>query len=240
MADLGVDDIEESFNLAANYIQNNHSKFNKDDLLKFYGFYKQATVGKCNTTRPGIFNFQEKAKWDSWNSLGNMSQYEAQTLYVNRLNKAYPDWSDNKENNKTGSAFGASVSRPKKDESDEISATSIQDFVKEGNLEKVKKCLEIIEDSELNSLDDEGLGLLHWAADRGNPEILATLLQHKNINVNLQDSDGQTALFYASSCGHSDCVDILLKFNANRQILDNENLTCLDVAFDDNIKQLLS
>lgn len=238
MADLEMNDLEETFNLAVNYIRNNHSKFGKDDLLKIYAYYKQATVGKCNTSRPGLFNFQEKQKWDSWNNLGEMSVQEAQSLYIARLSEAYPEWNDNKDNRK--SAFGLAVSRPKQDESEEITATSIQDFVKEGNLDKVKKCLEIIEDSELNSLDDEGLGLLHWASDRGNLDVLETLLLHKNINVNLRDSDGQTALFYASSCGHANCVEILLRYNADKEILDNENVTCLDVAFDDNIKKLLS
>jgi acyl-CoA-binding protein len=233
------DDLEEEFSSAANYIQNNHSKFNRDDLLKFYGYYKQATVGKCNTSRPGMFNFQEKAKWDAWNALGGMEKEEAQSLYIEHLNSVFPDWSSKKEAKKSGGAFGASVSRPKI-EITESSENSIQDFVKQGNLEELEKSLLEIDASSLNSLDDEGLGLLHWAADRGNPEILTTLLKQDKIDMNLRDSDGQTPLFYASSCGHSECVKILLEHKADKSILDNDNSTCLDVAFDDKIRELLS
>ena len=33
-----------------------------DDIkLKFYSYYKQATIGDCNTECPGIFEFQKKA-----------------------------------------------------------------------------------------------------------------------------------------------------------------------------------
>jgi hypothetical protein len=186
-----------------------------------------------------MFNFQEKAKWDSWNALGEMGKEEAQSLYIEHLNSVFPEWSSKKEAKKSGGAFGASVSRPKV-ETTESSENSIQDFVKQGNLEELGKSLLEIEGSSLNSLDDEGLGLLHWAADRGNPEILTTLLKQDKIDVNLRDSDGQTPLFYASSCGHSECVKILLEHKADKSILDNDNSTCLDVAFDDKIRELLS
>lgn len=239
MSEFDEEELEEEFNLAANYIQNNHSKLNKEVLLKFYGYYKLATVGKCNTSRPGMFNFEGKAKWDAWNASGDMEKHEAQSLYIVHLNNIFPDWSSKKESKKNVAAFGASVSRPKTEDS-EVTGNSISDYVKQGNLEELKKILSEIGATELNSLDDEGLGLLHWAADRGNPEILNCLLNTANINVNLQDSDGQTPLFYASSCGHSECIQILLKHNADKTILDKENSTCLDVAFDDKIKELLN
>lgn len=238
------DELENSFTLAANYIQNHHNQFNKDDLLKFYGFYKQATVGKCNTSRPGMFNFQDKAKWDSWNTLGDLSKEEAQKSYINHLDTISPDWNTNKKESKQGSrgsgSFGAFVSRPKAEDPEENAGTSIEDFVKQGNLTELQTVLTRINPSQLNSLDSEGLGLLHWAADRGNSEILSFLLSTKGIDVNLKDSEGQTPLFYASSCGHVDCIQLLLKHNADKNILDNDNCSCIDVAFDDNIKQLLS
>ena len=34
----------------------------------------QSTVGKCNAEKPGAFDFVGKAKWNAWNSLGDMSQ----------------------------------------------------------------------------------------------------------------------------------------------------------------------
>lgn len=93
---------------------------------------------------------------------------------------------------------------------------------------------------ELNSLDENGLGLIHWAADHGNAEILEILLTQKEIDINLQDSEGQSALHYAASCEHFECVKILLENNADKTILDNDGNTSLDVASTAQIKQLLS
>lgn len=34
----------------------------------------QATEGPCNTPKPGMLDFVNKAKWDAWKSLGDISQ----------------------------------------------------------------------------------------------------------------------------------------------------------------------
>ena len=39
-----------------------------DEQLELYGWFKQATVGDCNTERPGMFDLKGKAKWDAWKS----------------------------------------------------------------------------------------------------------------------------------------------------------------------------
>ena len=53
-----------------------------DDLLALYKYYKQATVGDCNTERPGMFDLKGKAKWDAWNSLKGVPQKEAEGKYI--------------------------------------------------------------------------------------------------------------------------------------------------------------
>ena len=53
-----------------------------DDLLTLYKYYKQATVGDCNTERPGMFDLTGKSKWDAWNSLRGLSQEESKSKYV--------------------------------------------------------------------------------------------------------------------------------------------------------------
>ncbi|KAF8907286.1 acyl-CoA-binding protein [Gymnopilus junonius] len=57
----------------------------QDDQLYFYKYYKQATIGDVNTTRPGLLDFTGKAKWDAWNSVKGTSQEEARKLYVEKL-----------------------------------------------------------------------------------------------------------------------------------------------------------
>ncbi|XP_054863303.1 acyl-CoA-binding domain-containing protein 5A isoform X2 [Amphiprion ocellaris] len=56
-----------------------------DMMLKFYSYYKQATVGSCNIPRPGFWDAVGKAKWDAWNSLGDMSKEEAMAAYVDEM-----------------------------------------------------------------------------------------------------------------------------------------------------------
>lgn len=53
-----------------------------DDKLAFYGFYKQAKFGPCNTGQPW-FNPVEQAKWSAWKKLGGMSKDDAMKAYVN-------------------------------------------------------------------------------------------------------------------------------------------------------------
>lgn len=237
--------VEDKFNLAANYIQSHHHQFNKNDLLQFYAFYKQSTVGVLDTkiqSRPSFFKLQERAKYDAWSSLGTMDQEEAMISYVDLLSKLVPDWFEDisSDGEGSGSNFGVTVSRPKAEEYIDDSEKSIEDFIRDGNIEKLKELLTNIEPSDLNSLDENGLGLIHWASDRGNTEVLTMILNTKSINIDLQDGEGQTALFYASSCGHKACVKLLLQHGADKEIVDNEESSCRDVAYDDEIKLILS
>ncbi|XP_012589622.1 PREDICTED: enoyl-CoA delta isomerase 2, mitochondrial isoform X2 [Condylura cristata] len=50
--------------------------------LKLYALYKQATEGPCNVPKPGVFDFVNKAKWDAWSGLGNVSKETARQNYV--------------------------------------------------------------------------------------------------------------------------------------------------------------
>jgi len=54
-------------------------------MLKFYGYYKQATEGPCNDAKPNFWDVIRRAKWDAWHKLGDMSEEEAMTRYVDEL-----------------------------------------------------------------------------------------------------------------------------------------------------------
>uniref|UniRef100_A0A3Q3JWP8 ACB domain-containing protein n=1 Tax=Monopterus albus TaxID=43700 RepID=A0A3Q3JWP8_MONAL len=49
--------------------------------LRIYALFKQATQGPCNTPRPGMLDFVNKAKWDAWKSLGSTPQDDARQQY---------------------------------------------------------------------------------------------------------------------------------------------------------------
>jgi diazepam-binding inhibitor (GABA receptor modulator, acyl-CoA-binding protein) len=58
--------------------------------LELYGLYKQATVGDCNTSKPGILDFVGKAKWDAWNQFKGMKNFKAMELYIKKSSEADP------------------------------------------------------------------------------------------------------------------------------------------------------
>ncbi|XP_025023161.1 acyl-CoA-binding domain-containing protein 5 isoform X2 [Python bivittatus] len=56
-------------------------------MLKFYSFYKQATQGPCNSSRPGFWDPIGRYKWDAWSALGNMPKEDAMIAYVEEMKK---------------------------------------------------------------------------------------------------------------------------------------------------------
>ncbi|MRH93031.1 acyl-CoA-binding protein [Nocardia sp. SYP-A9097] len=86
-----------SFQSAVTYVNdpaNKGSIDNSNDIqLSFYKYYKQATVGDCDTPRPGMTDIKGKAKWDAWNSITGMSKEDAEANYVSTLQRAAPDYS---------------------------------------------------------------------------------------------------------------------------------------------------
>lgn len=61
----------------------------KELLLKFYGYYKQATIGPNNQPKPSFWDVVNRAKWQAWDNLGNMSKEKAMEEYVDELKKVY-------------------------------------------------------------------------------------------------------------------------------------------------------
>lgn len=246
MSDLEdeVDVLEEEFTRATKYIERSHDQFEQKELLKFYGLFKQATVGKCNVPKPGIFNMTGRAKWTAWSELGDLSKDDAMRGYIRQLASLKADWDQQQgegDDFKPQNASWVSVSTFAQ-EVDCLGPEdkSIVDFIKDGNLEKVREALASSEiNAVINELDDEGLGLIHWAADRGNGAILQLVLDVARADINLRDTGGQTALHYASSCGNYECVKLLVDSGADRTLPDDEGETCEDVAFDSKIKKLL-
>ncbi|MEZ4317654.1 MAG: acyl-CoA-binding protein [Myxococcota bacterium] len=53
-----------------------------DELLKLYALYKQGSAGDVSGSRPGAFNFKERAKYDAWAGVKGTSKEDAQAKYV--------------------------------------------------------------------------------------------------------------------------------------------------------------
>ena len=76
-----------AFNIFYDYFNSFSCLAGNEAKLKMYALFKQATSGKVTSKRPGMMDFVARAKWDAWNSLGDMSQEEAQKAYVGLINE---------------------------------------------------------------------------------------------------------------------------------------------------------
>ncbi|KAF4524739.1 hypothetical protein B566_EDAN013807 [Ephemera danica] len=231
--------IESKFERAARHLQMIAANLDSANLLEIYGLYKQATCGPNNTQQPSWFNVTAKRKWEAWKSLGDLSKVESMRKYIVLVTSLDPDWEDEEEDSKPQDAFSGwvSVSCPvfEPDEAINDADKTLLDWAKEGVTSKV---LELAVSQDINQWDEEGMTSLHWAADRGNSDMLKCLLS-LGADINFQDSEGQTALHYASSCGHVAVVKLLLSHGANFSILDKEGDSPADVAASPDISKLM-
>nr|XP_014087048.1 acyl-CoA-binding protein [Bactrocera oleae]XP_014087049.1 acyl-CoA-binding protein [Bactrocera oleae]XP_036224902.1 acyl-CoA-binding protein [Bactrocera oleae]XP_036224903.1 acyl-CoA-binding protein [Bactrocera oleae] len=76
---------QEEFDKAAENVKNLNSTPSDNDLLELYSLFKQATVGDCNTDKPGFLDFKGKAKWEAWNNRKGTSQDAAKIAYVEKV-----------------------------------------------------------------------------------------------------------------------------------------------------------
>uniref|UniRef100_F1LC62 Acyl-CoA-binding domain-containing protein 5 n=1 Tax=Ascaris suum TaxID=6253 RepID=F1LC62_ASCSU len=87
--------IDEGFESAVSIIQNlpkeGPVKITRDQKLRFYSLFKQATIGPCNVPRPSFWNVVDVYKWDAWNSLGSMESNEAKKKYVEAFREFVDD-----------------------------------------------------------------------------------------------------------------------------------------------------
>lgn len=241
MSDLEFSDEEDrelgkTFSVAAKYVAGNVDKFDEGELLELYGWYKQSTSGNCEGNRPRIFQLTKRAKWDAWNKVRFTPKDQAMEKYIELVRAKCPELTSSTE---TASNSWVSVSTLKPDHDDILEEDkTIFDHVQEQNFEKFIQALENCPD--VNELDDNGLSLIHWAADRGQDEMLRLLLKRPEVNVNVLDEDGQTPLHYAAFCGHQKCAQVLLDAGADTKIKDGQGQTCYDVAYSDAIRSLLT
>lgn len=79
-------DLETEFNLKCEKIRNSTANpsitIENNVKLNFYKYYKQSTIGDCNTPQPYIYQFEKRALWDAWNSIKGTTKEEAMKMYI--------------------------------------------------------------------------------------------------------------------------------------------------------------
>ncbi|EUC45810.1 hypothetical protein COCMIDRAFT_94583, partial [Bipolaris oryzae ATCC 44560] len=85
--------------------------------------------------------------------------------------------------------------------------------------------------SELKKADKDYWTHFQWAAENGNRNVLALLLQTGKADIEAKNSDGWTALMQAARDGHRDTVKVLLTIGkADVEAKDNDGWTALMLA----------
>ncbi len=77
-----MSDLKAQFDQAAQDVQKLPKKPDDKTMLSLYAFYKQATVGDVQGSRPMGFDMVGKAKYDAWAKLKGTSSDMAMQAYI--------------------------------------------------------------------------------------------------------------------------------------------------------------
>eukprot|EP00039_Didymoeca_costata_P005121 m.78686 g.78686 ORF g.78686 m.78686 type:complete len:236 (+) comp12683_c0_seq1:82-789(+) len=228
------------FEDAVQRINASNVSLSNENKLKLYGYYKQATIGDNDASKPALWEFTKRAKWDAWNSLKGTSQSEAKDAYVEIVSSYIASNNENgTEKEMLGLGISTSTLRGEgaEDVLSDVDKTS-WDWIKEGNIEEFTILLKKTP-SILTETDAEGLACLHWACDRGHLKMVQFLLESQ-ADVNCKDNEGQTPLHYACLCEHLEIVKLLVASEADINVKDSSDLTPFDSTEDTVIHDFLN
>lgn len=88
----------------------------------------------------------------------------------------------------------------------------------------------------LDQRDSNGDAPSHICCTKGFPDCLSILLE-KGAYPNIQDNNGDTLLHKAFQYSNVKCLELLIKYNADDQLLNNVGWKPVDVAFNTDIVQ---
>uniref|UniRef100_A0A673M0C3 Acyl-CoA-binding domain-containing protein 6 n=1 Tax=Sinocyclocheilus rhinocerous TaxID=307959 RepID=A0A673M0C3_9TELE len=204
-------DLENEFEAAADRVRDLVQTASREQLLYLYARFKQVKVGKCNTPKPGFFDFEGQRKWSAWKQLGDMSAEQAMQEYVSCVCALDPEGSQKSSERRGGemrTGFGGpAVSSLYQEEKIREEDKNIFDYCRENNIEHVSKAISS-KKVDVNTRDEE-------------------------------DDEGQTALHYASACEFAEIVELLLKAGADPSIKDKEGSLPEEVTESSAISSLL-
>ncbi|XP_061743977.1 acyl-CoA-binding domain-containing protein 6 isoform X2 [Nerophis ophidion] len=190
---LQGEELVQEFESAADRVADLVQIASRDQLLYLYARFKQVKVGKCNTQKPGFFDFEGQRKWQAWKQLGDMEVEQAMQEYISCVNVLDSEGSQRESRGaerRTGFG-GAAVSSLYQEETIREEDKNIFDYCRENNIKHITNAI-TSQKVDVNTKDEEGRALLHWACDRGHKELVAVLLQHK-ADINNQDNEGQNS-----------------------------------------------
>jgi len=75
-------DLDDDFKSAAERVTKLSKRPPNDIMLQLYALYKQGNNGDVTGERPGFADFEDRAKFDSWNKLQGKSMEDAKNEYI--------------------------------------------------------------------------------------------------------------------------------------------------------------
>lgn len=79
--------LQENFAKAQNDVKTLTKRPSDNELLDLYAFFKQATEGDNNTSKPGMFDIKGQFKWNAWKEKSGLSTDEAMQKYIDLVNQ---------------------------------------------------------------------------------------------------------------------------------------------------------
>ncbi|CAK8997345.1 unnamed protein product [Durusdinium trenchii] len=199
------------FEEACAWVGQNGANLPTSAALELYAFYKQATCGDCPTSRP--MGFQAAAKWDAWSQLAGCQPELAQVSYVQALDTLVPNWQfggelDETQVSRGNGAVGELSMGPAVStmgviggddaDVDETPAGQLCQKIADGDFEAASSLLRASPHLAAQA-DKDGMLPLHWAADRGDLDMVQFLLEipEARAMISAPDAAGDTALHYS-------------------------------------------
>lgn len=110
---------------------------------------------------------------------------------------------------------------------------------KEGRFKNVREFVKILANNDINIYNNKNQTALHAAVKNRNPKCVREVLEHENIDVNIQDIDGFTPLHIAAQVSNLECAKLLKGKGAILDISDNISKIPHYYAKNDAMKKLL-
>eukprot|EP00607_Mallomonas_marina_P007267 CAMPEP_0182417972 /NCGR_PEP_ID=MMETSP1167-20130531/2432_1 /TAXON_ID=2988 /ORGANISM="Mallomonas Sp, Strain CCMP3275" /LENGTH=161 /DNA_ID=CAMNT_0024591893 /DNA_START=59 /DNA_END=544 /DNA_ORIENTATION=- len=95
-APMGEKEIEKKteFERAADFMKASGIKVTDAQKLEFYALFKQHEEGDVTTSRPGMFNPVNRAKWDAWKKKEGISKDSCASAYIELVDSIQSNWRD--------------------------------------------------------------------------------------------------------------------------------------------------
>ncbi|CAL1410623.1 unnamed protein product [Linum trigynum] len=94
-------DLEKVFAKASKFVESGYGEeklasVGSDVQMELYALHKLVTEGPCHEQPPMALKLSARAKWNSWQKLGNMDPEAAMEQYVTLLSDNVPRWTEEK------------------------------------------------------------------------------------------------------------------------------------------------